>query len=142
MFNGINQSSNPAVPSGQQVVIPQITIPNNFQPFVSNNTHSSIQQITVKGKEAGKNYKLPPNSRAAIFDEDEPIFYYKETDDTGNEIAFKTCRYEEIEDPPEPEYLTVQEFRSAISELEKRLKEGLANEQPICNQTGKHQANE
>lgn len=140
MFNA--QVQTPAIVPNQQVVIPQITIPSGFQQYVSKNPNPPIVQITLKGKEAAKNYKLPPNSRVAIFDEDEPIFYFKETDDSGNDIAFKTCSYVEVEDPPEPEYLTVQEFRSTLEEFAKRLKEELVDGQSIRAQSGKHQTNE
>lgn len=92
-----NGNINPFAPNSQ-VVIPQITIPQNFQPSVMN--QAPIVQITVKGKEAAQKYKFPPNSRGAIFDEDEAIFYYKETDASGNEVVFKTCSYVEVEDPP------------------------------------------
>lgn len=140
MFNA--QAQAPAIVPNQQVVIPQITIPNGFQPYVSKNLEQPVTQITLKGKEAAKNYRLPPNSRVAIFDEDNPVFYFKETDDSGNVISFKTCSYSEVEEPPEPEYLTVQEFRSTFEEFEKRLKEELVNGQSIRAQSGKHRENE
>ena len=108
-----------------QIVIPQITIPNSLHQQMN---IQPVTQITVKGEEAARNYKFPPNSRGAIFDEEKPVFYFKETDSSGNEIAFKICSYSEVIEPPKPEYLTVQEFRSAIADLEKRLKEGSINE--------------
>lgn len=124
----INQT--PIVP-GQQVVIPQITIPNNMGNVI-NRPQVPINQLTIRGGEkVARQFKLPPNSRVAIFDEEEPVFYFKETDENGNEIAFKKCSYEEIEDPPEPEYLTVQEFRSVLDDFKKSLKEEFFNGQSI-----------
>lgn len=138
MFNG-QIGQNPTYPNAlnSQVVIPQITIPNNFQVG-----SQPIRSITVAGEEVARKYKLPPNSKAALFDESAPIFYFKETDESGNEIAFKKCSYVEIEDPPEPEYLTVQEFRSSLDEFAKRLKEEFFDGESVRTQAGKHQANE
>lgn len=123
MFTGntINTTPTPLIPN-QQVVIPQITIPQGFQT-------TPQSSITVKGKEVAKNYKLPPNFRGALFDEDEPIFYYRETDANGNDICFMTCSYAEIEEPPEPEYLTVQEFKASMEEFRNKLKEDFSNGQ-------------
>ena len=134
MFNGNTINSMPApITPNQQVVIPQITIPQGFQttPTVSGPPYN---QITVKNKEAAKNLKFPPKSRVAIFEEDNPIFYYKEIDEYGNEIAFKTCTYSELEDPPEPEYLTVQEFRKSLDEFAQKLKEELVDGKSVQSQ--------
>lgn len=123
MFTGntINNTPTPLIPN-QQVVIPQITIPQGFQTGPSSS-------ITVKGKEMALKYKLPPNFRGALFDEEQPLFYYRETDANGNDICFKTCSYAEVEEPPEPEYLTVQEFRASMAEFANKLKEDLSNGQ-------------
>lgn len=121
MFTGntINTTPTPLIPN-QQVVIPQITIPQGFQTGPANS-------IIVKGKEVAKNFKLPPNFRGALFDEDQPVFYYRETDANGNDICFKTCSYTEIEEPPEPQYLTVQEFKESMESFANKLKEDLMN---------------
>lgn len=123
MFTGntINSTPTPLIPN-QQVVIPQITIPQGFQTGPSSS-------ITVKGKEMALKYKLPPNFRGALFDEEQPLFYYRETDANGNDVCFKTCSYAEVEEPPEPEYLTVQEFRASMAEFANKLKEDLSNGQ-------------
>lgn len=133
MFNAntINSIPTPITPN-QQVVIPQITIPQGFQTSIPGQPYI---QITTKGKEAAKNMKFPPKSRVAIFEEDDPIFYYKEIDEYGNEVAFKTCTYSELEDPPEPEYLTVQEFRRSLDEFAQKLKEELVDGKSIQSQT-------
>ena len=131
MFNGTNPINQTPIVPGQQVVIPQITIPNNVGNVISR-PQPPINQLTIRGGEkVARQFKLPPNSRAAIFDEEEPIFYFKETDENGNEIAFKKCSYVEIEDPPEPEYLTVQEFKSVLDDFKKSLKEEFFNGQSI-----------
>ena len=138
MFN--NQiGQNPIYPEIQRspVVIPQITIPN---PLQANN--QPIRSITVDSEEVAKNYTLPPNSKTALFLETAPIFFFKQTDESGNVIAFKKCSYMEVTDPPEPEYLTVQEFRSTLDEFAKRLKEEILNGESVCTRSGKHSATE
>lgn len=134
MFNGTNPINQTPIVPGQQVVIPQITIPNNVGNVISR-PQPPVNQLTIRGGEkVARQFKLPPNSRAAIFDEEEPIFYFKETDENGNEIAFKKCSYVEIEDPPEPEYLTVQEFKSVLDDFKKSLKEEFFNGQSVHTQ--------
>ena len=141
IFNGntINSTPVPLIPN-QQVIIPPITIPNGFTAL---NSAPSLQQVTAKGKKLAKEYRLGPNSKIAIFDEDEPVFYFRETDANGNDVAFRTCSYAEIEEPAEPEYLTVKEFRTAMDELAKSLKEELSNGQSVQTQptVGKHTFN-
>ena len=125
IFNGntINQNPVPIVPS-QQIVIPPITLPSNFNPSLAT---QSYKQFTAKGKEAAKKIKLGPKSTVAIFDEDEEVFYYRETDENGNDVKCETYMYTVIEDPPEPEYLTVQEFKTVMADFAKKLKEDLKN---------------
>lgn len=121
LFNGntINSTPVPIIPS-QQIVIPPVTIPQGFSP---RNSYQTYTQLTAKNKEAAKNTKLGPNSKVAIFDEEDEIFYLRETDEYGNDVSFKTYMYTEVEDPPEPEYLTVQEFRKTMDDLMKKMKE-------------------
>lgn len=143
IFNGntVNSIPTPITPN-QQVVIPQITIPQGFQTQTSPLLGQPYMQITAKNKEAAKKMKFPPKSRVAIFEEDNPIFYYKEIDDYGNEIEFRTCTYSELEDPQEPEYLTVQEFRKALNEFAQELKEELLDGKSVQSQnTGKQTFN-
>lgn len=123
--NGINSMPAPIIPN-QQVVIPQITIPQGLsatQPFYG--------QLTAKGADAAKNIKLPPKVKAAIFDEDEEVFYFRETDALGNDIDFGVYSYAKVEDPSPPEYLTVQDAKSMLEEFAKKLKEDLSNGQLI-----------
>ena len=117
----------PFMTNPQQVVIPQITIPSNLNANRMQ-IQQPINQITIKGgDEVAKKFKLPPNSRAAIFDEDEAIFWVKETDENGNEIMFKKCTYVEVEDPPEPQYVTIDDLKAILGDFGKDLKEELLN---------------
>lgn len=139
MFNGANtldpNTINPSpIMPGSQVVIPQITIPQtqNLNRVI---TQRPINQIVIKGgDEVAKKFKIPPNSRVAIFDEDEMIFWVKETDEYGNEVTFKKCTYTEIEDPPEPQYVTIEDLKSILGDFGKDLKEELLNGQFVRTQ--------
>lgn len=130
LFNGavLNNTPSPIIP-GNQIVIPPITIPPGFtaQPMMA----QTVNQMSAKGKDAAKKIPLGPNSRVAIFDESNELFYFRETDSNGADISFKTCRYEEVEDPPEPQYLTVQEFHSSLDSFAKKLKEELLDGQSV-----------
>ena len=119
----------------QQIVVPPITIPQGFQ---AKPQAPTIQQLTAKGKEAAKRIPLGPGSRAAIFEEDpdQDVFYYREVDEYGNDVDFGVYSYTKVEDPPEPEYLTKQEFYGAMDEFFKRLKEANANGEVVLTAGG------
>lgn len=123
------QPQPPLIPQ-QQIVVPPITIPQGFQAKPQPQT---FVQLTAKGKEAAKNIPLGPNSKVAIFDEDPDVnlFYYRETDEYGNDIAFEVNTFERVKEPPPPQYLTKPEFDEALakafSEFAKQLKEEFNN---------------
>lgn len=122
-FTGNVIQSQPSLIPQQQIVVPPITIP---QGFTAKPSPPVFNQITARGKEAAKKIPMGPGSRAAIFEEDpeKDVFYYRELDEYGNEIAFDTYKYVKVEDPPAPEYLTKKEFYDAMGEFVKQLKEG------------------
>lgn len=129
-FTGNVIQQQPSLIPQQQIVVPPITIPQGFQ---AKPQPATYKQLTAKGKEAAKNIPLGPNSQVAIFDEDPNVslFYYRETDEYGNDIAFEVNSFEQVKEPPPPEYLTKPEFESALSnafaEFAKQLKEELKN---------------
>lgn len=130
-FNGnFVQPNPPQLFPQQQIVVPPITIPQGFS---TRPPIQVVQQMTARGPEAAKKIPLGPGSKAAIFEEDpdKSVFYYRETDEYGNDIEFSVFSYEKVEDPPAPEYLTKQEFYSAMDEFVKRLKEEKENES-VC----------
>ena len=106
-------------PLGQnsQVVIPQITFPNSIQNF---------EPLTANGKEAAKNIHTPPGTRVPIFDTEESIFYYKETDKYGNVVSFETYAYEKVEEPAPPQYVTTDMFSELVDQV-KSLREEISN---------------
>jgi hypothetical protein len=130
--NTINSSPAPIIPN-QQFVIPPITIPQGFSV-----SQQPIVQMRVKGgAEAAKKIVLPPNSQVAIFDEEDEVFFYRETDVNGNDVGFDTYSYSKIEPPAPPKYLTVDEFRSELEDFGKRLKEELDRGQSVRTQGNK-----
>lgn len=106
-------------PFGQnsQVVIPQITIPNGVQKY---------EPLVANGKDAAKNIYTPPNTKVPIFDSEDSIFYYKETDQYGNIVSFETYTYSKVEEPPPPQYVTVDAFGELVNEV-RSLREDIAN---------------
>lgn len=135
--NSINSIPTPLIPQ-QQVVIPPITIPQGFQ------VQQKVQykQLTSKGKEAAKQMDVGADARVAIFDEDaDNLFYYKETDANGNVTAFETYSYSKVEEPPPPRYLTVDEFKEAMAEFAKTIKEDLSDGQFIRAKSNKQSDN-
>lgn len=106
-------------PFGQnsQVVIPQITFPSGVQNF---------EPLTANGKEAARNIYTPPGTRVPIFDTEDSIFYYKETDKFGNIVSFETYAYEKLEEPAPPQYVTTDMFSELVEQV-KSLREEIAN---------------
>ena len=132
--NGSNPINAGPFGNNQSVVIPQITIPTppvGFQQY---------RQLTAKGKEVAKNMQVPPSTKAAIFDEDEDVFYFKETDQYGNVIAFDTYRYAKVEEPAPPQYVTVDSFNSLVEEF-KKLREDINNGQQSVRRQDKQHSN-
>ena len=86
----------------------------------------------VNGMESARQYQMPPNSRVALFDANDDIFYVKETDASGFP-TIRTFRFvEEVTQAStteEHEYLTVEEFNKFKEEL-------LNGQQPIQFKTG------
>ena len=130
-FTGNAIQQQPSLIPQQQIVVPPITIPNGFQAAPKPPTY---YQLTAHGKDAAKNIPLGPNSKVAIFEDDPDvnIFYYRETNEYGNDVAFTVNSFEEVKEPPPPEYLTKPQFDSALSEafsnFAKQLKEELKEE--------------
>ena len=129
-----------AVPSNQQVVIPQITIPQPWtqtqNPYTSIQTH---QLDKIKNLDDAKRFSTLANSRYALFMEDDDVMYIKETDNNNYPTLTRYRFYQEDEPIPEApvEYvtkdelksyklITIDEYNSLIENMEK-LKEEVAN---------------
>ena len=106
---GMSPAFPSAFPGAQQVVIPQITIPS---PQPIRQVSQGVDLYRVRGMDGAKQFPTQPNSRYALFDEDEDVFYVKVTDQNNYPISLKRfCFIEEEEpDPNTPQYVTMEEF--------------------------------
>lgn len=77
----------------------------------------------VQGIEGAKAFQLIPGSNIVLMDsENEGIFYIKTCDNVGM-CNLRTFKFAEVQATPKADYITREEFYSAL--------EGLKNEQPI-----------
>ena len=136
-----------AVPSSQQVVIPQITIPQPFAQMQMQTPYSPIQthQLDkIKDLDEAKRFTTVANSRYALFLEDDDVMYIKETDNNNYPTLTRYRFYQEDEPVPEapPEYVTKEELKSykfitaeeynTLIEKIQELKEEVSNaKQPV-----------
>ena len=112
------------IPGNQQVVIPQITIPNaqslfNFQPPVPQGSDLN----RVKDLDGAKQFPMTPNSRVPLFKEDDDVMYIKQTDHNNYPISLKRYRFYEEEEPaPEApaEYATKEDLEALLKESDDR----------------------
>lgn len=89
------------------------------------------QIIPTKGFEGAKSYPLGPNSRVALFDDSENVFYVKSTDENG----FPTIRvFDYTERLPEEDLksITINDLKSIIKES---IKEELSNGQQFISES-------
>lgn len=82
----------------------------------------------VKGIDRAKAYQTQPNSRVAVFEEDDDIFYVIQTDALGNKT--KISRYRFVEEPIETEmdskYVSKKEFtelKEMIEDVKQSIRE-------------------
>lgn len=99
----------------------QWVIPGN-QPRVPQDTAQTASQapqdglVRVHGMEGAKAYKMPANSRVALFDDTDDIVIIKTTDGAGFP-SYRRARLDWIADEPEGEYVTHEELRKHFEEL-------------------------
>lgn len=84
---------------------------NNYNPYQPPQLNTINQQpvnnlLRVTGPESAKAYSLPPNSNVVLFDAENPIFYWKSTDDSG----FATLRTFIFEEQKAVEPSTVEQM--------------------------------
>jgi len=88
------------------------------------------QQIQyVNGIESARAYQLPPNASVLLMDSNIARFYVKQTDASGFS-TIKAYDFKEVEDKPQSEYITREEFES-FKEALKPKKKGATNEPAI-----------
>ena len=144
-----------AVPSGQQVVIPQITIPQplnnyyqtqgvpNLQPAALPNAYDvpGPQLLkTANGVDGVKQFPTVANAAYAIFAEDDDVFWVKETDKNNYPVSLRRFRFYEEEEPKliQEEPVSRQDYEALLNEVKglreelRGIKEGGANgKQPV-----------
>ena len=82
----------------------------------------------VKGIDRAKAYQTQPNSRVAVFEDDDDVFYVIQTDALGNKT--KISRYRFVEEPIETEmdskYVSKKEFtelKEMIEDVKQSIRE-------------------
>jgi hypothetical protein len=88
--------------------------------------YQSQNVVKVTGLEGARAYPMAPNSTAALFDENEDVFYFKTTDGAGYPSIRVFDFTERIE--KQPQFVTIDELRSFMDELRKEMHHG---EQPV-----------
>lgn len=106
---------------------------NPYQQQLNNSMNNFQQQqpvnnlLRVTGPESAKAYSLPPNSNVVLFDAENPIFYWKTTDDSGF-ATLRTFIFEEqktVEPQPVLEQIDTSGFatKDDLETLQKNILE-------------------
>lgn len=89
-------------------------------PLLNPNQFISGQQLNeANGLEEATNFPAGPNSKLAIFDKNDDVFYIKQTDGYGNVVYVRTFEYKErVQKPPlDDRYVTVEQMNSFKDEI-------------------------
>lgn len=97
----------------------------------SNYYDSNVPIFTfVSNIDQAKSFSLPPNRSALLMDSSKAVFYWKETNLTGQSI-FKVFEFHEISEPQPPQYITTDDFEKFKRELVSLIKGDNNNEPDI-----------
>lgn len=113
--------------------------PIPFNPFTPQNSLSSLSLIpTVNGFEGAKAYQVQLNSKVALFDTNEDIFYIKSVDANGA-ITIRKFSFVEVldETPEQAQYVTVKEFEKFKEEILNGQQHIYRNSKPKHNSSNK-----
>ena len=75
---------------------------NQLRPQFNNNMNNISQQqpvdnvLRVAGPESANAYPLPEKSNIVLFDANNPMFYWKTTDDNGYPYPLRAFKFEEV----------------------------------------------
>jgi hypothetical protein len=102
--------------------------PPSVQPFVQQQTAqqgNSLDLIRVTGMEGAKAYQMPPNSRAALFDDTDDIVIIKITDGAGFP-SYRRARLAWMEDNQASQSVSLEEYvtRKEFEELKGLIENG------------------
>lgn len=82
------------------------------------------QLLTVDGVEGARAFRMGRNSKAALFDLNDPIFFFKATDANGNELPLKMFEFREKDIPKsESDFVTVKDLEAFKDDLRRMLAE-------------------
>lgn len=89
----------------------------NFMPQPQRNEFAYVDSL-----ECAKAYQCKPNTVTMLMENDNPIFYRKETDMNGRTISFKAFDFvEHKEENKEEKFITREDFEKEIAELKALL---------------------
>ena len=82
----------------------------------------------VKGIESARQYPTMPDSRCAVFEDDDDVFYLIETDSSNYKSSIRRFRFaeESIEDANDAKYATKEDFnllREAINNVQQSIQQ-------------------
>lgn len=112
-YNGYEGFQNPYYrPSYQMPQVPQMPVQQPQQRM------DYLVQVT--GIDGARAYTVPANSRVALFDVNEPVFYIKETDAGGYPTLKRFVFQEDTgqQSQPDPMYATKDELESLRQQIE------------------------
>ena len=102
------------------ITSPQVYAPPINQYIVPQN-YTRMQKtsnlIRVNGMDSAKAYPATPGSETMLFDENDDVMYFKETDINGYSTIRKFRFTEEIDMPKETKYVTVEDFEKFKEEI-------------------------
>lgn len=108
---------------------------NNAQNTPQATPQTPQELIRVTGMQGAKAYQMPPNSRAALFDDTDDIVIIKMTDGAGFP-SYRRARLDWIEEEPENDTVTHAELNAKFEELKGLI---LSVKQPV-RKSGKNAA--
>lgn len=72
--------------------------PNNNWSWNQQLNNQPVNNVfRVTGPESARAYSIPPKSNVVLFDAENPIFYWKTTDDAGYPTPLRAFKFEEIQ---------------------------------------------
>lgn len=142
MFNPYPTSA----PWNNTTAVPWNNLYQPYNPVPNQPSQAASLQLTfVNGMDSAKAYPTQPNSRVALFDENEDIMYIKTTD-ASNFPTIKRYRYVEEKESTNssPEiYVTKEEFdqfKEEVLNAQQSLSAGKSNPNPKSKWNGKQPA--
>ncbi len=133
---GNNYSSGYSQASRSNMQTPQV-YPQPYQPMIQQQEPQTMNNlIQAMGPESAEEFRVGPNSHVIIMDSNRPVFYMKDSDDTGH-AKTRAFAFNEIPLYPPKETATVQQLtkedvveivKSVIKPWQKSIEELVTND--------------